>query len=761
MSFPLPGRLPNPYDTQPPNSVPPPSSPALTTAAPQVPRAQQQQQQQSPAPQGEDPAYLAAIEASRASAAEEAAARLRAQAEEDQATLARISALSLASAQSEAAAASEQEAAQLRSVMNASLQAEAERRARAEAEAREEVRRAMEASRAEEERRKREEEEVMRVAMIESAEEHRRQEEERRRRMEMERQEQQRREEEARRLAQEQWRPEMGRSMSQSSRSSRGSARPLPPVPQPQTQQSEVTSLNGDSVYEDPVGEEAEEGDDDSSGDDPFADSAEAPPEYSNVYADRPPEAPSRAPTGMWDEVRARHMAAEAAAALGTNGQQRAPTDPIEEKRRMEALGARRTASPEAVASTSATPINGNAEAGPSTSTSAAVEEKKSPSVSTGSSVPLGLSWGWSTHPFATSLDQGEQASSSSSSSAPSFPSTISLHLPSGPSCSTFTLRSGSWRLLLRALAWLGNTPITSAHEADTSTQPRLLVDVELVTPTPATQAQQERSRQQGGGGRHAWPSAAPVACVAVSLRLSTQPPASSIAAAHSASRELDSEYTKHGSRRNVLPTTSGGAGLRLPCTLLDVAQHLSACRGASAQSGGGGRRGENGHSASGHGQYLAASQHGHHHIVPALAHRIEEHDLAFIERGPVRRGIDHAVASQLGRRALLDSFFATTVPRGRERVALLEPPGALLPQPGGGDDDDGDDKVEYGALALDGEGGGEGEDEDDASPSSRRQRMRDRMRRIYHGDEARRGAAGGDGELANWITPLDLSRVG
>lgn len=730
MPFPSPARMPNPYDT---TTRPAPTSRPLPVSSPSQPSASRSDDA--------DADYLAALEASRAS---EAAARAKRQAEEEE-TLARISALSLASAQSAAAAAASEEAAMLRSVMNASLQEEEQRRRRQEAEARREVSEAMEASRREDERRRNEEDEVLRRVMRESEQEAARQAEVRRQADEA-----RRLEAEARRLDESQ-RPELARIQSQRS------ARPLPPVPQTHGGHDEYSPR---SSHDDPAVELSDNDDDgEDDGGDPFADSAEAPPAYENVHSDRPPEAPSRAPTGMWDEVRATNMAAAAAAAAAVadatsaSAQQRAVTDPIAEKRRMEALGAqeqvRRTASPEpAAASTS---VVADDAAGPS---SPEASREKSPTCSTASSgprTPLGLSWGYSTHPFATSLDQcsgnGSDSSSPSEPSAPRaarFPSTIALASPSMASHTSFTMRSGSWKLLLRALAWLGNTQVA----AETPGEARLLIDVEFVTPTHTQQRDHHLHRQK-------WPTGAPIACVSVSLRLSSPAaPAATAASQQQASRELDSEYLKHGSKRTILSTATSTAGLGLPCTLLDVAQYLSACRAGSS--------GEESTSSS---RFCCSSTPAS--AVPGLAQRIEEHDGAFIDRGEVRRQIEAAAAAASrsndhgDHAVLLDCFFSTTIPPGIDRLALLDPPAALLLPPtqqqarlnGGAA---GEDEAAYnGDLGL------ESVDDDNVSTTSRRQRMRDRVRRLYHGDDARRGEATGDGELAHWITPLDLSHVG
>lgn len=628
--------------------------------------------------------------------------------------------------------------------------------------------------------------------------------------------------------------------------------------------------------------------DDQDDGDDPFADTAEAPPAYENVGTDRPPEAPERAPTGFWDETRARRIR-EQRAAGNVSSEAPAATDPVEEKRRAEAAGRATAEAERQMAMPSTTETTSNDE--PSTSRLAAVpvrvaslspsvrarkplpspeahtdaasevqdttalerprpqrDESDNSVVSTtsrstahfspsdvetsteaesssagqrresvsstkrpivGQSTPIGIDWGYSDIAFGMKLRSGPRSNfyrgrrDSNSSQVDDetsqdetdaslnerFPNIITLTTGktkakavlngetsslTSQSSPYFTIRCGSWRLLLRSLAWLGNSIIEAspqevADAADQGQSPLLRVEVEFVTPP----------KQGGSGGKSAaaygleeFPSGAtlqeviegardkltmrPTACVSLCLSLLLQQDQH---ASQHAERELDMEYLKRGSSRTVLnlpPSCMGlgpalssfsmsyytdpaqvqrdtQKGLTLPTSVIKMAEYLQRAHRFSAACPSSG--------------YTAR------HSPRDLYHMITSHDDKFISKSQQQAAaMNQDLSASLpsspldGERPGSSGFSAVNASKRVVPLASVFPGGPPLLL---WDDQSilaasaGQQQPSLSQLQLDGTVSGE-----------RSGRLRDKVKRKLRG---RQGEVGQD-DLASWITPLDLS---
>lgn len=498
-----------------------------------------------------------------------------------------------------------------------------------------------------------------------------------------------------------------------------------------------------------------------------FTDSAEAPPAYDSVGINRPSKAHSCAPTGFWDEARAQRMTEEAAKMaqhapaaessrsitfseppgvtdernVGMSSCSRqddassppalpprpsvethtAPMPPVARaahlalldrplspaKDRSRSGSASGTDFPLHPIRTLAGPQSGQSDAAPATASPTlaqsvttapaqapiSVEDNHSMSAITdktnlprmGQQAPVGIDWGYSDHPFAMRLvtgpveafyrrgsagqGDGPFVPESSSSIKQRFPFVIRLSAvkpeaeahteapvqagsAGNENCSKpfFTLRCGSWKLLLRSLAWLGNTRIETGPEEvakaaadDTGgVNPILRVELEFVTPQiskgsgllvgaagigaalaggaaiqsgygideyPAGSSLKEMT-QRAKFGMEKRGDLGPAAFVSVCISLMSEGKASIARSGHltanrSSQRELDMEYLKRGSSREVLtlpPWTMGigpsvttlpsrpstaaesvKAGLELPCSALSLAERLKAAHRLSA----------------------------------------------------------------------------------------------------------------------------------------------------------------------------------
>lgn len=768
-----------------------------------------------PEPASDDAALRAALEASRSSAAREAALRQQREAEEMR-RLAELHEHEQREKQRLDVETRRKEEEQLRRVLEESKREEALHRSRTEAE---EQRILEESRRAAEDQVREEEAEIQRVMETSLREEWGRRREE-------ERWEQEMMQRAMRELAADR-NQAPGASIDEGDESSASSGnrkrRPLPHLPQappvparPETVVPDLIPSSGEAsastglgahvprqssptgASEDfngvPEDNQAHEGN-------PFADSAEAPPDYESIRMDRPPAAQSRAPTGFWDDVRAQRFSEEANATatrpveanqLATPGStapaasmlvaanpdlSRASTsatgpainhaavlianatldrskkspkvnEPQSLTSSTSASFDHESAQDDSTSTSTSTPsqINSSPTTGPSahtgdTETPVTTEAASSPSEPShgrvrnrgdsdvsftnlhlrhqrriGQRAPVGIDWGYSDVPFALSLREEAEQSPCRRGSATSglttqsesiledrerFPSVITLTASgsrgeqSAENCRTpyFTVRCGSWKLLLRSLAWIGNTRIdASTHDESAESRsssglsPALLrIELEFVTPQTTKRSGVISASmtslsngvvRDGAYGISQYPADAtlrdivqlkrqdigkrgaldPSACVSICLSLV----AASSGKGHTVSisttdsknqRELDMEHLKRGSSRKVLvlpPWTMGmgssstvyqsrpisarhfvKAGLDLPCTMLTLAEQLKAAHRFSASCPSSG--------------YTAR------HSPRNLYHCIEAHDEKYLARGVAKQMASLASASLNG----------------------------------------------------------------------------------------------------------------
>lgn len=671
-------RLPNPYEEaerRRMSSLPQPQSGAQRSSSDSYRNQINPPQQET---RSEDAAYQAALEASRSSAAEEALQRQRREEEE----MRRLEALHAEEERKRHEETQRREQEELRRVMEESMREQAMHRSRMDEERRI-AQRAVDESRVAEERRRREEEEELKRAMETSLRE------EWDRRSQMEEQDRIALERAREEIAREQ-RLREERGIGSSSRASpapaQGARRPLPEIPPIPPRRSSVTDVDEGEGQDSSQHASPEQGphDGEEQGEaNPFADAAEAPPAYDSVGTDRPPDAPSRAPTAIWDAARAERIREQRSQAAATP-----QLDAMEEKRRMERAGMAQQAALLEVSqpsrlvvanhtSTDNTPgtsrapsrmasqarflpqevqppvprehsasagstespsssmhdtiVNGTSNDVSPISTPATEVDRSSPaSADSGQTAPLGIDWGYSDVAFDTRLRSQPTKDKVEESGAPDlktfFPKTISLATHEDPLGGTFfTLRCGSWKLLLRALAWLGNTQIENGDEDAASASPGLLrVQIEFVTPQQTTQDGYHKSQPSTSSLDLQSPSFAThrhgdqvtqdladvvrrhgssyVACASICLSLVPSDNQSSLSAAgetanasygaasqqrqRRAERDLDMAYLKHGSSRKVIslsPSPTMGAVLGAPGGLRS---RLSSLAGSNSNSG-------------------------------------------------------------------------------------------------------------------------------------------------------------------------------
>ncbi|KAJ9479779.1 Ubiquitin C-terminal hydrolase CreB [Pseudozyma hubeiensis] len=370
-----------------------------------------------------------------------------------------------------------------------------------------------------------------------------------------------------------------------------------------------------------------------------------------------------------------------------------------------------------------------------------------------------GIDFGYGSLPFAPKLDRGWPAShpaSASTSASPnksSFPTTIELsHITknAGPDaglsgCSFFILRAHSWKSLLRAIAWYGNSRIEAspsqvAAASDKRTRCLLRAEVEFVTPTRVDigHVGQYVKAAQSNGSMPTNPSPAHV-----SLCLSLMPISSAKSGEASAwlksdeyqiikreSRRLDAWYAGKGSTRRLVQLARQPPAL--PIAVVQIAQllHTSHTFSAACPSSGSTAR----------------------HSPRDLHHAIERHDEGFVRKQQAMLSAGSALASNDG---------------GASSSALNNPRLSLQAQPrtssfnnskGAGDandldDDDDDDEVDFNDFSLLADGSFDAQDQ---VLMGKRQRLKAKVKRRL----AKRASDGRvvDEDLAAWITPFDLS---
>jgi hypothetical protein len=445
---------------------------------------------------------------------------------------------------------------------------------------------------------------------------------------------------------------EMNRNMSISNEgasSSRPSRRPLPPTPglaalaagveSPAAQEGEIEWDHADTS-----GESDEE--------DPFGDSAEAPPSYDDVRTDRPPEAPDSipdhirfapppttatathsntldvpftvrsekspvsanatpravvrdlpivsaqidslaAPTTSSNSLPAQNWQpsaksvrnAESADTLGSivaeSSTHRALPDLLSVDSSLSSLSrteSHSTTMSSSHLSTDHTPSKHHRSIDPtssSTTLSSTLSSAEASSTSSGTSLQQrtmkGTDFGYTNEPFSPNLSLKEGGSGKKY-----FPNVVTLKKVQASlkeERGFFTIRAPSWKMLLRALAWYGNTRIEAGPEevADSSRSLKLRVEVEFVTPT--------KTELGTGKSADAWKTAHVSMCVSLfdlSKPKNEDGSSSSSLAAElkRSSRSLDASYLRTGSTRRVITLPSSQPPV-LPLSMVRLAQHL------------------------------------------------------------------------------------------------------------------------------------------------------------------------------------------
>jgi hypothetical protein len=245
-----------------------------------------------------------------------------------------------------------------------------------------------------------------------------------------------------------------------------------------------------------------------------------------------------------------------------------------------------------------------------------------------------GTDWGYACEPFAPELLASPRNRSGKDGKA-RFPNSIQLTMPpadgsgvvTGEDLSSFfTIRAPSWKGLLRAMAWYGNTLISAGPQevadaalaAESSPrdkdagQLRLAVEIEFVTPSrlqDASYAPSLLASEDGDHGRAAH----------VSLCLSLVTPARTrrgseaclAAALKRSSRSLDTMYLRRGSARRVI--TLPRQAPSLPVDMVKLAQHVHAAHRFSAA--------------------CPTTSSTALHSPRDLHHAVEAHDISYVQR--------------------------------------------------------------------------------------------------------------------------------
>ena len=209
---------------------------------------------------------------------------------------------------------------------------------------------------------------------------------------------------------------------------------------------------------------------------------------------------------------------------------------------------------------------------------------------------PQGVDWGYAAAPFEENL-YASPTGSSIMEGKDHFPTIVTLHAHAdkGKSLATrsqyFVIRAQTWKALLRALAWFGNTRIEAGPEEVANAAPdatgrngqevgqcRLMIDVEFVTPQRwdvQLEGIEPRARE-AGPSLHAKP-----ARVAVCLSLVQTRSAAISSVLIVNNRELDTRCLQRGSSRKALILPSKPP--TLPISVVDLAQHMHASHAFSA----------------------------------------------------------------------------------------------------------------------------------------------------------------------------------
>ncbi|SPO22811.1 uncharacterized protein UTRI_01489 [Ustilago trichophora] len=389
-----------------------------------------------------------------------------------------------------------------------------------------------------------------------------------------------------------------------------------------------------------------------------------------------------------------------------------------------------------------------------------------------------GIEFGYSGLPFAPNLDksrlpsvQSATATASTSSSSTSvsstktlFPSSIELSSLTTKSTTDsasrfFVIRAHSWKSLLRAIAWYGNSRVEASPEevaaaSDRRSRCLLRAEVEFVTPTRVDLgygvAEYARAAQSTGSMPKN-PSPAHVALCLSLLPLSSAKSSSSGEASawlksdeyqviKRESRRLDAYYAGRGSTRRLIQLARQPPAL--PVALVQVAQllHASHTFSAACPSSGSTAR----------------------HSPRDLHHAIERHDEGFVRKQKAMLAAGSALASQSNGLASTSSL-ASSNPRLSMQLPSRASSSTDLNRDADDDDDVDDDDEEHDfndfsllehGLTADGSF-----DAQDKVLMGKRQRLKAKVKRRL----AKRNSDGRvvDEDLATWITPFDLSQHG
>ncbi|MCO5562940.1 hypothetical protein L7F22_016576 [Adiantum nelumboides] len=176
-----------------------------------------------------------------------------------------------------------------------------------------------------------------------------------------------------------------------------------------------------------------------------------------------------------------------------------------------------------------------------------------------------GTDFGYSSEPFGTSL-----YIESLSEAKSTFPNIITLR-----KCKTdgsmndqncfFVVRAPSWKALVRALAWYGNTRIEAGPEevVDFPQGVPLRIEIEFVTPSKVSKPNESQFQK-----------AHVSVCFSLAIpSLKEAPPLPLLTSLKQSSRALDSAYLRQGATRRVIALPSQAP--KLPLDVVRLAQHM------------------------------------------------------------------------------------------------------------------------------------------------------------------------------------------
>ncbi|EPQ29674.1 uncharacterized protein PFL1_02894 [Pseudozyma flocculosa PF-1] len=410
---------------------------------------------------------------------------------------------------------------------------------------------------------------------------------------------------------------------------------------------------------------------------------------------------------------------------------------------------------------------------------------------SRGKKAIAGVDFGFASQPFATQLEKVHEPGEGETAAKYYFPNALQLTSVTAPRAvgtgsagnrspavvgtrgPYFVVRAHSWKSLLRALAWYGNTRIEAGPEevADAASAATshdrsrakcfLRVEIEFVTPTKAEMGygvgDYARYAQNTGLMPRTGPNKPP-AHVSICMSLVPSPAAArafhqsaAYRAAQSESKRLDAFYAGRGSARRLIYLPRQPPSLPLP--MVKLAQHLHLAHTFSAA--------------------CPTSSHTARHSPRDLHHAIERHDEGFIKKqkalasagallasGSGSGGTNNTASSLSLTTTKTNQSFASSMfhrPSVDTTATTAEGHSSTFePGPSNGNeshvnlmDSEHEDEVDFNNLALE-DGGIE-----QVEAMGKRARLKAKMKRKL-------GKRQGDGnvvdeDLATWITPFDV----